>query len=172
MATIYFITGGARSGKTSYTSNRALELSDKPVYVATARPWDADFEKRIQRHQKERGEHWTNLEEEKFVSQLDLKGRVVVIDCVTLWLTNFFVDFENDIEKSLQSFKEEIDKLEQIDATFLIISNELGMGMHAETEVGRKFADLQGWANQYVAQKAGKVIFMVSGIPMQIKPKD
>lgn len=172
MATLYFITGGARSGKSAYASNWALKLSDKPVYVATARRWDVDFEKRIQRHQKDRGENWTSLEEEKFVSQLDLKKRVIVVDCVTLWLTNFFVDFKNDVEKSLQAFQEEINKLGQMDAIFLIISNELGMGMHAETAVGRKFADLQGWANQYVAQKAEKVILMVSGIPVQIKPKE
>lgn len=171
MATLYFITGGTRSGKSAYASNWALELSDKPVYVATARRWDADFEKRIQRHQNDRDERWTNLEEEKFVSQLDLTERIIVVDCVTLWLTNFFVDFKNDVEKSLQAFQEEMDKLTQMDATFLIISNELGMGMHAETAVGRKFADLQGWANQYVAKKAEKVVLMVSGIPVQIKPK-
>ena len=69
----------------------------------------------------------------------------------------------------MQQGKQEIDKLNTADNTFIIISNELGMGMHAETEIGRKFTDLQGWMNQYIAQKADKVIFMVSGIAVTIK---
>lgn len=84
MAEIFFITGGTRSGKSSYAMKWALELSENPVYVATARHWDDDFEKRIQRHQKDRDERWTSLEKEKFISQLNLEKQVVVIDCVTL----------------------------------------------------------------------------------------
>lgn len=166
---LVFITGGARSGKSSYAQELALQLSNDPVYLATARHWDDDFEKRIQRHQAERDERWTSIEEEKHISSLPLSGKVVVMDCVTLWLTNFFTDNKYDIDTSLQQGKQEIDKLNTTDNTFIIISNELGMGMHAETEIGRKFTDLQGWMNQYIAQKAEKVIFMVSGIPVAIK---
>lgn len=166
---IIFITGGARSGKSRYAQELALQLSPDPVYVATARSWDDDFRERIRRHQSERDERWASLEEEKYISRLGLAGKVAVIDCVTLWLTNFFVDTGNDIEASLKAGKAEIDALSGIDATLIIISNEIGMGSHAETEVGRKFTDLQGWMNQYIAQKAGKVILMVSGIPMTIK---
>lgn len=167
---IIFITGGARSGKSNYAQNRAKELSVKPVYVATARHWDGDFEKRIKRHQQDRGPEWTSHEEEKYVSQLPLQGDTVVVDCVTLWLTNFFIDLKQDIDLALEEFKNEIDQIEKIDATYIIVSNEIGMGVHAETEVGRKFTDLQGWANQYVAAKANEVYLMVSGIPMKIKP--
>jgi adenosylcobinamide kinase/adenosylcobinamide-phosphate guanylyltransferase len=166
---IIFITGGARSGKSKLAQEMALSLSSKPVYVATAKHWGGDFEDRIQRHQNDRSGAWTNFETEKEVSALPLQNRVVVIDCVTLWLTNFFVEYKNDIDKSLAAFKNEIDSLYAIDATLLIVSNELGMGLHAETEVGRKFTDLQGWANQYAAAKAAKVILMVSGIPVIIK---
>jgi adenosylcobinamide kinase/adenosylcobinamide-phosphate guanylyltransferase len=166
---LVFITGGARSGKSRYAQQLALQLSNNPVYLATARHWDDDFEKRIQRHQAERDERWTSIEEEKNISGLSLSDKVVVMDCVTLWLTNFFTDNKYDIDASLQQCKDEIDKLDTANNTFLIISNEIGMGMHADTEIGRKFADLQGWMNQYIAQKADKVIFMVSGIPMEIK---
>ncbi|HEY8895921.1 MAG TPA: bifunctional adenosylcobinamide kinase/adenosylcobinamide-phosphate guanylyltransferase [Niastella sp.] len=169
LSKLIFITGGARSGKSRYAQQLALQLSNNPVYLATARHWDDDFEKRIQRHQAERDERWTSIEEEKNISGLSLTGKVVVMDCVTLWLTNFFTDNKYDIDISLQQCKLEIDKLNTAENTFIIISNELGMGMHAETEIGRKFTDLQGWMNQYIAQKAGKVIFMVSGIPMVIK---
>lgn len=166
---IIFITGGARSGKSRYAQQLALQLSNNPVYVATARHWDDDFEKRIQRHQSERDERWTSIEEEKHISGLSFAGKVVVMDCVTLWLTNFFTDTKYDIEASLKQGKQEIDRLDTANNTFIIISNELGMGMHAETEIGRKFTDLQGWMNQYIAQQANKVVFMVSGIAMTIK---
>ena len=166
----FFITGGARSGKSRYAQELALELSQAPVYLATARHWDDDFKKRIQRHQSERDERWTSIEEEKYISKLSLNGKVIVMDCVTLWLTNFFTDTKYDIESSLQQCKDEINGLDTVNNTFIIISNELGMGMHADTEIGRKFTDLQGWLNQYIAQKANKVVFMVSGIPVVIKP--
>ncbi|SEN12932.1 bifunctional adenosylcobinamide kinase/adenosylcobinamide-phosphate guanylyltransferase [Niastella yeongjuensis] len=166
---IIFITGGARSGKSRYAQQLALQLSNAPVYVATARHWDDDFEKRIQRHQAERDERWTSIEEEKHISQLPFSDKVVVMDCVTLWLTNFFTDTKYDVDASLQQGKLEIDQLDTTNNTYIIISNELGMGMHAETEIGRKFTDLQGWMNQYIAQKANKVVFMVSGIAMTIK---
>lgn len=166
---IIFITGGARSGKSRYAQQLALQLSNNPVYVATARHWDDDFEKRIQRHQSERDERWTSIEEEKHISSLSFSGKVVVMDCVTLWLTNFFTDTKYDIEASLEQGKQEIDRLDTANNTYIIISNELGMGMHAETEIGRKFTDLQGWMNQYIAQQANKVVFMVSGIAMTIK---
>ena len=164
-----FVTGGARSGKSRYAQQLALQLSNNPVYVATARHWDDDFEKRIQRHQSERDERWTSIEVEKHISGLSFSANVVVMDCVTLWLTNFFTDTKYDIDASLQQGKLEIDQLDTANNTFIIISNELGMGMHAETDIGRKFTDLQGWMNQYIAQKADKVVFMVSGIPMEIK---
>jgi adenosylcobinamide kinase/adenosylcobinamide-phosphate guanylyltransferase len=166
---IYFITGGERSGKSRYAQQLALELSSSPLYIATARNWDADFQKRIQRHQNERDIRWTSIEEEKHLNKIDLKGKVAVIDCVTLWLTNFYVDTKNNVEESLKEAKAEFDKIAEIDCTLIIISNEIGMGIHASTEIGRKFVELQGWANQYIAAKAAKAILMISGIPVTIK---
>ncbi|MBC7654556.1 MAG: bifunctional adenosylcobinamide kinase/adenosylcobinamide-phosphate guanylyltransferase [Oligoflexus sp.] len=166
---IYYISGGARSGKSVYAQNLALKLTDNPIYLATARNWDADFNQRIKRHQSDRNERWENIEEEKFPSKIDFTNRVVVIDCVTLWLTNFYVDTKYDIEESLKAIKLEIDKLTEQQATFIIISNEIGMGLHADSESGRKFTDLQGWANQYIAKKSNKAIFMVSGLPLDLK---
>ncbi|MEM9895739.1 MAG: bifunctional adenosylcobinamide kinase/adenosylcobinamide-phosphate guanylyltransferase, partial [Bacteroidota bacterium] len=94
---IYYVSGGERSGKTRYAMSLALKLSDKPVYLATSRKWDTDFEKRVSRHQNERDERWETWEQEKDVGQLDVTGRVVVMDCVTLWLTNWFMDLEQNI---------------------------------------------------------------------------
>lgn len=166
---IIYVTGGVRSGKSRFAMEMALQRSKNPVYVATSRIWDDDFANRVKRHQDERGPEWTSLESERDVHLLPLAGKVAVIDCVTLWLTNLFVGFEYDIGKALAAFKTEIDALTAVDATLIIISNEIGMGVHAETEAGRKFTDLQGWANQYVASVAQEAILMVSGLPLTLK---
>lgn len=167
---IVLITGGERSGKSSYAENLAKELAAKPMYVATARKWDADFQKRIDRHQNDRDERWVNIEKEKYLSEIDFSNKVAVVDCVTLWLTNFFVDSKNDIPFCLEQAKAEIDAIaKQENSTIIIVSNEIGMGLHADTVVGRKFTELQGWMNQYIAKKAATVVLMVSGIPLTIK---
>ena len=164
-----YISGGQRSGKSRYAQELALTLSPNPVYLATSRAWDDDHRQRITRHVADRDSRWTTLEEEKYVSRLALAGRTVVLDCVTLWLTNFFADTKYDVETTLQETRTEFDRLVQQDCTLIIISNEIGMGLHAPTEAGRKFADLQGWLNQHIAQRADRAIFMVSGLPLVVK---
>ncbi len=165
---IYYITGGERSGKSTYAQNLALSLSNTPKYVATSRHWGGDHEDRIDRHKADRDNRWVNVEEEKEIANTIDSGEVAVIDCVTLWLTNYFVDTKNDIEMSLKLAKAEFDKLRSINATIIIISNEIGMGVHAQTEVGRKFTELQGWMNQYIAKHANHAVFMVSGLPLTL----
>jgi len=166
---IHYVTGGVRSGKSRFAQAYALTLSASPTYVATAKIWDDEFSQRVQRHRDERGPEWTTIEAERDIHTLPLANQVVVIDCVTLWLTNLFMAFDNNIDQALTAFKLEIDGLNQLPGTFIIISNEIGMGVHAQTEVGRKFADLQGWANQYVAAQANEAILLVSGIPLYLK---
>lgn len=166
---IHYISGGERSGKSRYAQELALTLSDNPIYLATARKWDDNFQKRIDRHVSERDERWTTIEEEKHLSQGDLKGRVVVIDCVTLWLTNWFMDSGDDEVLAEKEAKAELEKLFQQEATLIIISNEIGMGLHAQTAIGRKFTELQGWVNQFIAARADKATFMVSGLPLILK---
>ena len=166
---IHYISGGERSGKSNYAQDLALTLSDNPTYVATSRIWDADHQKRIDRHVDDRDERWTSIEEEKQLSTVIHSNETYVIDCVTLWLTNFFVDHKNNIELALAEAKKEFDKLLDINANIIIISNEIGMGVHAQTEVGRKFTQLQGWMNQHIAKHANKATFMVSGLPLKLK---
>ena len=88
---------------------------------------------------------------------------------MTLWITNFFSDLKYDIDACLAACEQEIEALLRQDTTLIVISNEIGMGMHADTESGRKFTDLQGWVNQSFAAKADEVIFMVSGLPLKVK---
>ncbi|WP_047448261.1 bifunctional adenosylcobinamide kinase/adenosylcobinamide-phosphate guanylyltransferase [Alistipes sp. ZOR0009] len=166
---IILVTGGQRSGKSRYAQELALSLSPNPVYVATSRIWDEDFRQRVLRHQSDRGPMWTNIEEEKHLGSLSLANRVVVIDCVTLWATNFFFDNNSNIDQSLEELKKEFEQLTQQSATFIFITNEIGMGGHAENEVQRKFTDMQGWLNQHIASKANEVVLMVSGIALKVK---
>ena len=168
MKRIILITGGARSGKSTYAEKLALELSPTPVYLATAR-----MGRRIPPEgnpaSETRGPEWTNIEEQKELSRHRLEGRVVLIDCITLWCTNFFFDLESDTDRALAAVKAEFDRFTAQDATFIFVTNEIGMGGTSENELQRKFTDMQGWMNQYVAARADEVILMVSGIPLTVK---
>ena len=162
------ITGGQRSGKSKKAEEIAMSLSDNPVYVATAHIWDEEFRERVKRHQERRGPQWTNIEEEKFLSRHDLTGRVAVIDCVTLWLTNFFFENQN-VDEMLKTVKEEFERFTKNDATYIFVTNEIGSGGVSDNAVQRQFTDLEGWMNQYIACHADEVILMVSGIAVKIK---
>jgi adenosylcobinamide kinase/adenosylcobinamide-phosphate guanylyltransferase len=175
MGKIILITGGQRSGKSRYAEELALSLSDHPVYVATAHIWDEEFRQRVLRHQERRGPQWTNIEEERKLSRHNLTGQVAVIDCITLWCTNFFFDRnkpDNEqptVDEALKLLKEEFNRFTNQDATLIFVTNEIGAGGVSTDVIQRRFTDLQGWMNQYVAQKADEVILMVSGIPVKIK---
>ena len=169
MKRIVLITGGQRSGKSNKAEEMALSLAENPVYMATAHVWDEEFRERVRRHQERRGPQWTNIEEEIHLSHHDMTGRVVVIDCVTLWLTNFFFANDADVDKSLELAKAEFDAFTRHDATYIFVTNEIGSGGVSDNAIQRKFTDLQGWMNQYIAQKADEVILMVSGIPIIVK---
>ncbi len=195
MKKIILITGGERSGKSTYAENLALSLSPHPVYMATARIWDEEFRHRVARHRERRGAQWTNIEEEKCLSRHTVAGRVVLVDCITLWSTNYFFDMrpaekdglptaeptaDNDekaqaqesdlhVARTLQALKEEFDRFTGQEATFIFVSNEIGWGGIPANGIQRRFTDLLGWMNQYIAGKADQVVLMVSGIPVQIK---
>lgn len=175
MKRIILITGGQRSGKSEYAENLALSFSANPVYLATAHVWDEEFRKRVKAHQARRGMQWTNIEEEKYLSRHYIYNKVVVIDCVTLWCTNFFFNSDTDsgqqptVDEALAEIKAEFDRFTAQNATFIFVTNEIGSGGVSENAVQRRFTDMQGWMNQYVASHADEVILMVSGIPVKIK---
>lgn len=187
MKRIILITGGERSGKSTYAEKRALQENGRPLYIATARIWDEEFRQRVLMHRKRRGERWDCIEEEKYLSRHDMTGRTVVIDCMTLWCTNFFFDRRtdstdgNETEKAeqertklasiLQEMKDELKRFTAQDATYIFVTNEIGMGGVPPHPVQRQFTDLLGWLNQHLAALADEVILMVSGIPVIIKKK-
>lgn len=169
MKKIILITGGQRSGKSVKAEELALSLSSTPVYIATAHVWDEEFRERIRVHQQRRGPQWTNIEEERYLSQHDVTGRVVLIDCCTLWATNFFFNENGNGKEVLEEMKAEFDRFTRQDATFIFVTNEIGMGGVSANDVQRRFTDLLGWLNQYIAARADEVILMVSGIAVKVK---
>lgn len=169
MSTIIYITGGQRSGKSQFAEKLAKELSPEPVYLATAKHWDEDFTKRIQRHQRTRGNDWITIEEGKHLDSLHLEGKVVLLDCITLWLTNIFHDTGYQLDTAFEQAQAIWATFSKQNFTLIVVSNELGMGMHATDASARRFADLQGWMNQYIAAQSHQAYLMVSGIPLQLK---
>lgn len=192
-ATVYLVTGGCRSGKSSYAQHLCEKICNNPIYLATSKVWDDDFKDRVKRHQNDRGEHWTTIEEPLQPSKHSalFVGRAILVDCLTLWLTNYFMELgaftepdgdknaeaSNDdgeisdaSERALVKVKAEFDKMiTQWDATFVFVTNEIGSGLHADGAASRKFVDAQGWLNQHVSSKANMVIHMVAGVASVIK---
>ena len=170
MAYVTYFTGGQRSGKSSTASNLALSKSRTPIYLATAIVGDDEMKERVEIHKNDRGSNWISIEESIYVGDLEFAdGSVIVLDCITLWLTSIFFENNESVDESLSFFKIQWSKLKEKSIDLIIVSNEIGMGLHADTKMGRKFTDLQGWANQIVAKDANEAYFMVSGLKMKLK---
>lgn len=169
MAKVIYISGGQRSGKSDFAQEMAEKLTPTPLYLATAKCWDSEFKARIERHQRARGENWRTIEETLNIASLALGGEVVLMDCVTLWLTNIFMENDMDGTKSLAWAKEQWRKLLEQDCTLIVVSNEIGMGVVPTSASTRAFVDMQGWMNQFIAQKADQAYTLISGLPLRLK---
>lgn len=165
----FLVIGGARSGKSRFAERLALALAPDPVYLATSRIYDEEHRKRIERHRAERGPAWTTIEEPEHPSRAVLAGRVTVVDCLTLWLTNCLMSADGDTERALDFVTAELERLLALQATLILVSNEVGLGVHPPTELGRHFADLQGLLNQTAAARVESVTLMVAGLALPIK---
>ncbi|MBI4844848.1 MAG: bifunctional adenosylcobinamide kinase/adenosylcobinamide-phosphate guanylyltransferase [Nitrospirae bacterium] len=168
---IVFITGGARSGKSSFALREADKLEGRKAYIATAQALDEEMKGRIRRHKEERGAGWDTFEEPLKVSELlgKIKGEycVIVLDCLTLWLSNLMMadaDVNNEIEKFLNALR-----VTHHASRLLIVSNEVGMGIVPENELARRFRDMAGFLNQKAAEIADEVYLVTAGIPIKIK---
>ena len=169
MKRIILVTGGCRSGKSAFAESLALSLSPAPVYLATARVQDDEMRARVEKHRERRGPQWTNIEEDKGLAAHDFAGRVVLLDCLTLLCSNYLFDADGDSDSALSSLTDELQHLFAQDATFIAVTNEVGLGGVSANPLQRKFADMQGLLNQFVASLADEVHLVVSGIPVKIK---
>lgn len=166
-----FVTGGTRSGKSSFALGEASRTRGRKVFVATAQAFDAEMEERIKKHKHERGSDWETHEEPidlaSAVRSVSRTHDVAVIDCLTLWLSNL-LGAEGEIEKAQDDFIESLRNIEKGMHLF-IVSNEVGMGIVPENAMARRFRDMAGRLNQRVAEVASEVFFVVAGIPVKIK---
>jgi len=170
--TLYFITGGARSGKSAFAEEIAAGISGKRAYVATAQALDAEMAQKIAKHRTDRGDAWDTYEEPLAVSDLLLKlsrgYQVVLVDCLTLWLSNVIAHTTGDTVV-LDRMEELVKTLRKFPGVCIIVSNEVGLGIVPDNPLARKFRDLAGMLNQKVARVADHVYFTAAGIPMKIK---
>ncbi len=170
MRKIILITGGQRSGKSAYAEQLARNLSPNPIYLATAHVWDDDFAQRICNHKARRGPQWTNIEEERNIANIDVQGRVVLLDCLTLWATNYLPaeGLPNTKDTAAQLCTQLTSFLSQ-DATYILVTNEVGLGGVSPNPLARRFADILGTLNQHAAAQADEAYILLSGLPLKLK---
>jgi len=168
---ITLVIGGAKSGKSLYALNRASAYPGAKAYVATAQAFDAEMEERIKKHKMERGDGWHTFEEPLGIAatlkEITETHDVIVIDCLTLWLSNLLLG-DADREKEIKSFLSSL--VVRHSSQVFIVSNEVGQGIVPDNALSRQFRDLAGHLNQKVAHIADEVYLITAGIPMRIKP--
>ncbi len=172
---IIFITGGARSGKSSFAVEEASALGGRKAFIATAEALDDEMRERVERHRRERGEDWDTFEEPlritDLLSRIKERYNVVVLDCLTVWLANLMAEEgrgkAEDCGRAVDEFVDSLNSL--AGCALFIVSNEVGMGIVPDNQVARRFRDLAGSLNQRVAGIADGVYLTVSGIPVRIK---
>ena len=172
MGKLILILGGARSGKSSYAVKLAKDFKKRVGFIATCTFLDKEMTERIKKHQRLRPQHWKLIEEGKDITTIlvNLQGKygVVLVDCLGLWISNLLADNleDKEIEKKIKKL---LNVISRIEITTILVSNEVGSGVVPDNLLARRFRDLVGLANQMLAEKADKVIFMQAGIPQIIK---
>ncbi len=172
MNKVYFITGGARSGKSAFAENLARELGEKKAYLATAQALDPEMVARIEHHRKRRGASWDTFEEPlavaELVRKLDGRYEVLLLDCLTLWLSNVMARTEQDDDVNVR-VRDLSASLRQFGGAVIVVSNEVGLGIVPDNALARRFRDLAGFLNQEVARVSDEAYFLAAGIPMKMK---
>ncbi|WP_075997185.1 bifunctional adenosylcobinamide kinase/adenosylcobinamide-phosphate guanylyltransferase [Salaquimonas pukyongi] len=165
------ILGGARSGKSRVAEQQVLATGLTPFYLATGRALDEEMRERIDKHRERRGKAWETVEEPlalaDAVLQTALPGRVLLVDCLTLWVTNLMMA-DADVLRECESL---IAALDSIRAPVFFVSNEVGLGIVPEDAMARQFRDLAGTVNQQMARRCEMVWFVAAGLPLKLKPQ-
>ena len=171
---LIFVTGGCRSGKSQFALDYANRHFHKKLYLATCEALDEEMAKRIEDHKKKRGLEWQTVEEPIKVSeairQYGNNVEVILLDCITLWLSNLLMRQKSDHE-IMNEVSTLVDTVKQCQTSFIFVSNEVGMGLVPVEPLGRRFRDLSGMTNQRIAELADRVVLMVSGMPISLKGK-
>jgi len=173
MSKITLITGGARSGKSSFALSLGLRNYSKRAFIATAVPFDQEMKDRISRHREERGDQFHTIEESIDLPRVlvDLRGpyEVVVVDCLTVWLGNLYHHFQGEEEKVRVQVEAFLVHLDHPVCDLILVTNEVGWGIVPENPLARSFRDMAGYVNRRVAQKAAHTYLLCCGIPLTLK---
>ena len=171
---VIFVTGGAKSGKSSFALSEAAKREGQKAFIATAEALDEEMVNRIEKHKGQRGEGWDTYEEPLRITEVikNIEGKygAIVVDCLTLWLSNLIhanLDITQAIENLIEGFKNS--ELGTPNSELYLVSNEVGTGIVPENKLAREFRDLAGIMNQKVAGASDEVFMVVAGIPVKIK---
>lgn len=177
MGEILFVLGGARSGKSRFAQELAADAGPRVTYIATAEAGDAEMAERIRRHRADRPAAWRTVEEPlsiaRAIRQFAPDSDGVLVDCLTLFVTNVLLAAGGRLQTAEERVESEIAELvsagREAPGRIVVVSNEVGLGLVPEYPLGRTFRDIAGRANQQVAANADAVYFMVAGIPMRVR---
>ncbi|EGE57951.1 UNVERIFIED_ORG: adenosylcobinamide kinase/adenosylcobinamide-phosphate guanylyltransferase [Rhizobium esperanzae] len=163
------VLGGARSGKSRFAENLVTSSGLERHYIATGRAWDEEMQARIDQHKADRGASWTTHEEPLALAErlaaIDGAGRAILVDCLTLWVTNLMME-ERDITVEFARLAEFVSRAK---ARLVFVSNEVGLGIVPENRMARDFRDHAGRLHQMIAAKAAEVYFIAAGLPLKMK---
>ncbi len=165
------VLGGARSGKSSFAQQLAERRWKRPLFLATAEVLDEEMARRVRKHRRARGARWRCVEEPLEIAGVLAHGPAntdgILVDCMTLWLSNILLkEGSGAIQKRRQTLLESVKKIRR---DLILVSNEVGMGIVPENELGREFRDQAGWLNQALAAEVDTVVFVVAGLPLVLK---
>ncbi|TCV66759.1 adenosylcobinamide kinase /adenosylcobinamide-phosphate guanylyltransferase [Neorhizobium sp. R1-B] len=163
------VLGGARSGKSAFSETLARATGFERHYIATGRAYDEEMRERIARHRADRGKQWVTheipLDLTVQIQSIDGPGRVILVDCLTLWITNLMME-ERDIDAATTELT---GVLRLLSAPIILVSNEVGLGIVPENKMAREFRDHAGRLHQRIAAVADDVYFVAAGLPLRMK---
>lgn len=185
MSKIILVTGGARSGKSSFAEQLCIDRNNDTAYIATSIPFDDEMKDRVKKHKESRPQNWKTYEIYKdiysIIKDIDQNHNTVILDCVTLLVNNLMFTYGIDIDdcdanqiNELEFYiRDQVNKLltevKKSSLYFVVVTNELGMGIVPDNKLSRVYADIVGRINQQISKESDEVYFVVSGIPMKIK---
>ena len=172
---IELVLGGARSGKSRYAEQQAIESAKQVIYIATAEAGDTEMELRIKRHRDDRPQHWQTVEEPiklaQVIQQYSDNNICLLVDCLTLWLTNILFSRQGEVQQVV--FEQETEALFEALAGFsgrlILVSNEVGLGIVPMDKMTRRFVDEAGFLHQKIATLSDKVVMVTAGLPQVLK---
>jgi len=169
---LIFVTGGCRSGKSRFALDWTNRHFSKKLYLATCEVLDEEMARRVEMHKKIRGPEWQTIEEPldvvKKIKQYENEVEVILFDCITLWVSNLMMKCDDE-QKIMDQVERLLETVKRTPSSFILVSNEVGMGIVPADPLGRRFRDIAGWVNQKIAESVDTVVFMVSGIPIFLK---